>query len=244
MTEVIEYQQKLGDEFILWTLLDAAGQPVTVGATLQTSRAAADPRSFKVTSGTPPHHEASSGRIYGEWIDPAAPESDLITKDEYFPHVFACKWVKVEKTMAAADVVAPAWAMSMSDVPLTPEVVLAGALSDMVREMVRVSLCERLPEMVRLVIDDLADAGHFQDMANSGDFDDAIFAAIDEKMEQGEYMSGHTFDLSDHLDIADYFDIADYADEIREYAGSSESYVETAVADLLAEGIKVVLRSS
>ena len=236
MTEVIEYQQKLGDEFILWTLLDAAGQPVTVGATLQTSRAAADPRSFKVTSGTPPHHEASSGRIYGEWIDPAAPESDLITKDEYFPHVFACKWVKVEKTMPPADVVAP--------VAAAPADVLAGALTDMVREMVRGSLCERLPEMVRLVIDDLADAGHFQDMANSGDFDDAIFAAIDEKMEQGEYMSGHTFDLSDHLDIADYFDIADYADEIREYAGSSESDVETVVADLLAEGIKVVLRSS
>ena len=240
MTEVIEHKQKLGDEFILWTLLDAVGEPVTVGATLQTSRAAADPRSFKVTGGSPPHHAASSGRLYGEWTDSASGSEGeaTTTSGEYFPHVFDCKWVKVEKTMAPADVVAPAWAMSMSDVPLTPEVVFAGALTDMVREMVRGSLCERLPEMVRLVIDDLADAGHFQDMANNGDFDDAIFAAIDEKMEQGEYMSGHTFDLSDHLDIADY------ADEIREYAGSSESDVETVVSDLLAEGIQVVLRSS
>ena len=145
MTNFIEHNYRDGENFVSWALLDAGGQPVPVGAVLTS-----DHRTFKASGGMPPKHEASTGRIYGEWLDTE-------TGGEYFPHVFECRWLRVDKAILPEPVaVAPVVA------PLAPADVLAGALGDMVRELVQSTITE------------LADAGHFQDMANNGDFNDAI----------------------------------------------------------------------
>ena len=107
--------------------------------------------------------------------------------------------------------------------PLAPADVLAGALGDMVRELVQSTITE------------LADAGHFQDMANNGDFNDAIDEAIDAKLDEGEYISAHNFDLSDH------FDIDDYGDEIREASSVDiKSDIESVIRDMLSDNALVI----
>ena len=87
MDNFIEHNYRDGESFVSWSLIDEAGQPVPVGAVLTS-----DHRTFQATGGKPPHHAASSGRIYGEWLD-------TDTSGEYFPHVFDCRWLRVDKAL-------------------------------------------------------------------------------------------------------------------------------------------------
>tara|TARA_R110000751_G_scaffold67171_1_gene137102 strand:+ start:315 stop:962 length:648 start_codon:yes stop_codon:yes gene_type:complete len=200
MTNFIEHKQRDGDDFILWTLLDAAGQPVPVGAVL-TSATDSDHRSFKVSGGRPPHHDASTGRVYGEWLD-----ND--NSGEYFPHVFDCKWLKVEKSLGLT----PPAPVAIVPTP-DPAAVLSRALGEMVREM----LPDMLPELIRATVQDMADGGYFIDMANDGDYDDAIQTKLDD----GDYMTPDSWDASD------------YADEIRETASVDD--IKEDIADIIRD---------
>jgi len=211
MTNFIGHNYRDGENFVSWSLLDAGGQPVPVGAVLTS-----DHRTFKVSGGKPPHHEASTGRIYGEWLD-------TDTSGEYFPHVFDCRWLRIDKALDLPEPVAVAPVVA----PLAPADVLAGALGDMVRELLAV----HVPALVQSTITELADAGHFQDMANNGDFNDAI----DAKLDEGQYISAYNFDLSDH------FDIDDYGDEIREASSADiKSDIESVIRDMLSNNALVV----
>ena len=207
MTNFIEHKQRDGDDFILWTLLDTAGEAVPVGAVLTS-----DHRSFKISGGRPPHHEASTGRVFGEWLD-------TDTEGEYFPHVFDCKWLKVVK---ALDMAPPASPATLSIVPTPdPANVLAHALGELVREM----LPEMLPELIRATVQDMADCGYFIDMANDGDYDDAMQSKLDD----GDYMTPDSWDASD------------YADEIRETASVDiKEDVADIMRDMMRDNVLVV----
>ena len=195
MTNFIEHNYRDGESFVSWSLLDAGGQPVPVGAVLTS-----DHRTFKASGGMPPKHEASTGRIYGEWLD-----ND--NSGEYFPHVFDCKWLRIDK---ALDMAPPA---PVAIVPTPdPAAVLSRALGEMVREM----LPEMLPELIRATVQDMADGGYFIDMANDGDYDDAIQAKLDD----GDYMTPDSWDASD------------YADEIRETASVD---IKDDIADIIRD---------
>lgn len=206
MKNYIESKQREGDESGNWKLIDTDGLPVRVGTVLTSS----DDRSFKATGGRPPQHEASTGRVSGEWLATEA-------TGEYFPHVFNLKWIKIDEPAKGSDPVVVT--------ALAPAEVLAAALRDMVRELV----AAQVSELVRAAIDDLAASGHFQDMANNGDFDDAIDSRIEEQC----VLTDDNFDLSDHLDISDY------SDEIREVV-DLVSDVETALGNLLRDDALVV----
>ena len=215
MTKFIEHNYRDGESFVSWSLLDAGGQPVPVGAVLTS-----DHRTFKASGGMPPKHEASTGRIYGEWLDTE-------TGGEYFPHVFDCRWLRVDKALDLPEPVAVAPVVA----PLAPADVLAGALGDMVRELLAV----HVPALVETTINQLTESGHFRDMANDGDFNDAIDEAIDAKLDEGEYISAHNFDLSDH------FDIDDYGDEIREASSVDiKSDIESVIRDMLSDNALVI----
>jgi len=195
MDNFIEHNYRDGESFVSWSLLDAGGQPVPVGAVLT-----CDHRSFKASGGRPPQHAASSGRVYGEWLD-----ND--NAGEYFPHVFDCKWLRIDK---ALDMAPPA---PVAIVPTPdPVAVLSRALGEMVREM----LPDMLPELIHATVQDMADGGYFIDMANDGDYDDAIQSKLDD----GDYMTPDSWDASD------------YADEIRETASVD---IKDAIADIIRD---------
>jgi hypothetical protein len=160
-------------------LLDGSGQPVPIGGIL-----VSDARFFKASGGVPPQHAASSGRVFGNWLDNDAP-------GEYFPNVFDCKWVD-QSAPVAVPVAVPVAA------PLEPVVALINAIQDMIAEQVaehvKAMVAKRgaISDIVRSTIDELAESGHFQDMANDGDFDDAIERVISD----GEYMTMTGTDLT------------------------------------------------
>ena len=210
MQNYIESKQRDGDESGNWKLVDTDGLPVPVGTVLTSS----DDRTFKATGGRPPQHEASTGRVSGEWLATEA-------TGEYFPHVFNLKWIRIDEPANVSEPVAVT--------PLAPAEVLAAALRDMVRELV----AAQVSELARAAIDDLVEAGHFKAMANYGDFDDAIDSRIEEQLEDQRVLTSDNFDLSDHLDISDY------SDEIREVV-DLEADVETALGNLLRDDALVV----
>ena len=166
MTSFIEQENQ--------ALLDDSGQPVPIGGILVSNA-----RFFKATGGIPPQHAASTGRVFGNWVENDAP-------GEYFPAVFDCKWVD-----QSAPVVLPVVA------PLEPVVALINAIQDMiteqVTEQVKAMVAKRgaISDIVRSTVDELAESGHFQDMANDGDFDDAIERVLSD----GEYMTMTGTDL-------------------------------------------------
>jgi hypothetical protein len=65
-----------------WRLQDADGNPVVVGQNVMSFRGA----EFKLVGGIPPHKPASSGKVYGVWIESGNDET-------YYPTVFNLKWV-------------------------------------------------------------------------------------------------------------------------------------------------------
>ena len=211
MTNFIELKMRTGvtsesscsisEDAVLWSLRDQAGFPVPVDSLLSyASPTDGDHVSFKVSGGHPPKHEASTGRVFGTWLN-------TDTRVEYFPHVFGCKWVRVD---ASADASA---------------VELSRALGEVVRELVREMLPVRLPELIRTTVHEMAKDGYFIDMANDGDYDDAMQSKLDD----GDYMTPDSWDASD------------YADEIRETASVDiKEDVADIMRDMMRDNVLVV----
>jgi len=163
MSNFIEHQKREGNQFVAWSLLNESGEPVKVGTIF-----VKDGRSFKITDGAAPKHEASTGRVYGEWTD-----GD--NTREYFPNVFDCKWVKVEKSI------------KLVQPTVEPVDAFTTALTAMVRDLVKVQLVD----VVQATIEQLATDGEL-----NATFEEVISQTLDD----GGYLSAHEFDVSDYFD--------------------------------------------
>jgi len=198
MINFIEQNTREGDQLVAWSLLNEAGDRVKIGTLF-----IKDGRTFKVTDGTAPKHAASTGRIYGEWVD-----GD--NTREYFPNVFDCQWVKVVKTI------------NLDRPPSDPIDAVTAALTTLIRGIVK----EQLVDVVQATV---------AQMATDGALDEAVGDVVSNTLDDGEYMSGHEFDITDHFEISDYFD------EIRDGFGvDMRRDVESVIKELIHDDSLVI----